>query len=156
MKAMSLPRWTTVDYNALSWHDATVYGLGLSQFDPSNGTANLALDIDFIVRWHRIQHRLEFDVAQAKLVFHGVFDLSMQLDYAVMSAGMSAFTLDGIERTAVTRRHGAPSFRWLLRVNWPSGRIEFEADGFTQEALTPPKRLASQTLPAADRIRPVI
>jgi len=47
----ALGPWTNEDYEALSWHDVHVYGFRLDSFDKRNGTADLILDIDYILRW---------------------------------------------------------------------------------------------------------
>jgi hypothetical protein len=77
----------------LSWHDCHFYGL-----DPRReyGTAELEFDIDFIVEWRcGTDRRGECRVAPATLIFHDIFRLEVELDYASpVTAGMSPFSID--------------------------------------------------------------
>jgi hypothetical protein len=123
--------WTTADFETLSWHDCSFYGFRLEERE--HGKAELEFDLDFIVEWlWREDRSCEFRVAPATLTFHNIFDLRLELDYARVSAGMTPFTIAGIERDRLTYPTGYSSFRWRLPVNWPSGLIAFESPGFTQ------------------------
>ena len=129
--------WTTTDFETLSWHDCHFYGFRL---DPrEHGTAELEFDIDFIVEWLcRTARQVEFRVAPATLIFHNIFRLQVELDYASpVLAGMSPFAIDGIEREVLSKPGGYSSFRWRLPVNWPSGVITFESPGFRQVLRRP-------------------
>jgi hypothetical protein len=142
--------WTTVDFEALSWHDCHVHGFSLAEGE--HGTAEVEFDIDFIIEWlHASGPRREFRVAPATLTFHEVFGLRMELDYAAVSAGMTPFTLAGIERERVRYATGHSSFRWRLPVNWPSGIITFESPGFTQVLRRAPILIDRQGLLSAER-----
>ena len=46
-------RWTNADFDALSWHDVSVYGLRIDRglFEQNDWHCELILDIDFIVAW---------------------------------------------------------------------------------------------------------
>src|SRR5262245_4509248 len=106
-------RWTTADFDELSWHDCSVYGFALRDFNSEHGTAELTFDIDFIVEW--LCHKdapAQLRVAPATLAFHDVFGLRFDLDYAAVSAGMTPFTLDRIEREVLSYPGGTSSFRW--------------------------------------------
>ena len=92
-------RWHTADFDALSWHDVHVHGFRI--VENGDGTAELQLDIDFILEWLSLEsgHGLfRFRIAQAMLQFHEVFGLRFALDYVACSAGMSAFAIEGITR----------------------------------------------------------
>jgi hypothetical protein len=144
--------WTTTDFETLSWHDCQFYGLRL---DPrrEHGTAELEFDIDFIVEWLcRTDRTAEFRVAPATLIFHDVFRLQVELDYASpVTAGMSPFAIAGIEREAFSTPWGHSSFRWRLPVNWPSGVITFESSGFTQVLRRPSILVDRQWLLSIER-----
>lgn len=124
-------RWSTDHFDALSWRDVRVHGFRL--IEGEHGTAELVLDIDFILeRSSAEDDRPRFRVAQAILQFHEVFGLRFVLDYAVCSAGMTAFSIADIEREALDSPGGRPSYRWRIEVNWPEGMLEFESPGFSQ------------------------
>jgi hypothetical protein len=144
-------KWTTTDFETLSWHDCHFYGLRL---DPrKQGTAELEFDIDFIVEWIcQTDRSIEFRVAPATLIFHNVFGLRVELDYASpVLAGMLPFAIDGIEREVLSRRSVHSSFRWRLPVNWPSGVITFESPGFSQVLRRPPILVDRQWLLSRER-----
>jgi hypothetical protein len=124
--------WTSDDFDALSWHDVHVHGFHLDEFKEDNGSADLVLDIDYILKWERSGENFLFTVCRAELRFHDVFGLKLELDYASSTAGMCAFSMSGIEREVVTSSHGRQSYRWRLPINWPKGSLEFQASGFTQ------------------------
>jgi hypothetical protein len=141
--------WTSADFDTLSWHDCSVYGFRLEQRPEheGHGTADLALDIDFIVEWLCHDDRtFQFRVAPATLTFHDVFGLRIELDYASVSAGMTPFTVAAIEREEFSHVTGHRSFRWRLPINWPSGVIAFEASGFTQVLRRAPILVDRQAL----------
>jgi hypothetical protein len=143
-------KWTTADFEALSWHDCHFYGFRLEERE--HGTAELEFDIDFIVEWLCHDDRpWEFRVAPATLVFHNIFDLRVELDYAAVGAGMTAFTIAGIERETLSFPNGHSSFRWRLPVNWPSGVMTFDSPGFTQILRRPPVLVNRQCLEPDER-----
>ena len=92
-----------------------------------------------------------FAVAQASLRFHEVSDLRFSLDYKAPIAGMCPFSLAGIERRVITYPTGAQSFEWELDINWPTGKIEFEAPGFTQLLVGPVHTQPGQSLAPGQR-----
>lgn len=123
-------RWYTADFDALSWHDVRVHGFRI--VEGAQGTAELVLDIDFILEWLPEDDGYRFRIAQAILQFHEVFGLRFMLDYVACSAGMTAFSIGSIEREVIGDDECAQSYRWRIDVNWPEGFIEFEAPGFSQ------------------------
>lgn len=128
-------RWHTADFEAMQWRDVHVHGFRI--LADERGTAELVLDIDFILEWIRgDDDRFRFRVAQAMLQFHEVFGLRFALDYLACSAGMSPFAIDRIER-APLREIGDDEddfgpWRWRIDMNWPEGFLEFESSGFSQ------------------------
>ena len=123
-------RWYTADFDALSWHDVRVHGFRI--VEGAQGTAELVLDIDFILEWLPEDDGYRFRIAQAILQFHEVFGLRFMLDYVACSAGMTAFSIESIEREVIGDDERAQSYRWRIDVNWPEGFLEFEAPGFSQ------------------------
>ena len=77
--------YTEAEFDQLSWHDCHVYGIQLrpGDTDANDWTSDFALDIDFIVEWvcQVAGGRAEFRVAPATLVFHGVSDLRIAVDW---------------------------------------------------------------------------
>jgi hypothetical protein len=144
--------WSTDDFDAMSWHDVHVHGLRIIENEGDDGSAELLLDIDYILEWIKSEEGFSFVVAQATLQFHKAFGLKLSVDYATPSAGMCAFSLAGIERELVTYPTGHTSFKWSMAINWPSGSIEFEAPGFTQRICGQPVRQSGQWLAPAQRI----
>jgi len=149
--------WTNDDFEEMSWHDVHVHGLRIIENDSDDGTAELVLDIDYILEWIRGDEGFDFVVAQATLQFHEVFGLKLAIDYATPTAGMCAFSLAGIQRERMTYPTGYTSFKWSMDINWPSGSIDFRASGFTQkihgrsvtqsrQSLTPAQRTAQGAL----------
>ena len=76
-------RHTEVDFDDLSWHDCSIWGIELRPGDPDVGdwTSDLSFDIDFIVEWvcasPVADGKVQFRVAPATLVFHGASDLTI-------------------------------------------------------------------------------
>ncbi|MEI2742895.1 MAG: hypothetical protein V9G63_10760 [Candidatus Competibacter sp.] len=142
----ALGPWTNEDYEALSWHDVHVYGFRLDSFDERNGTADLILDIDYILRWELKGEKYLFTVCQATLCFHQIFNLKFSLDYMTPTAGLCPFSLAGIEREGLEFPNGYKNYQWHLPFNWPEGTIEFEALEFTQALIGTPQVQDTQNL----------
>lgn len=130
----------------MSWHDVHVHGFRFEAFDEKEGSADLVLDIDYILKWDRSGDAFSFVVSQADLRFQKVFGFKFALDYASPTAGMSPFALDGIERESLEAPNGYRSYRWRLRINWPVGSMEFEAPGFIQHLRGVPHVQSGQWL----------
>src|SRR5262245_25833258 len=143
--------WSTEDYEAMCWHDVNVHGLRLDSFDERNGTADLILDIDYILQWHKSGDTFSFTVSPATLRFQQVFALKLELDYAQPEAGMCPFSIHEIEREMVEFPTGYRTYRWRISINWPKGRIEFQAPSFTQTLRGTPRVQAQQWLEPAKR-----
>ena len=154
-------RWHTADFDAMSWHDVHVHGFRIVEGE--HGTAELQLDIDFILEWIRNGGApLRFRVAQAMLQFHEVFGLRFALDYVACSAGMSAFAIGGITRESLRDveddqdgredRDDRGPWRWRIDVNWPEGFLAFEATGFSQWLVGEVVEQEAQSLQAVDRL----
>ncbi len=151
-------RWYTADFDALGWHDVGVHGFRI--VDGENGSAELQLDIDFILEIVDTgAGGLRFLVAQAMLQFHEVFGLRLALDYVACSAGTTPFSIGAIRRESLrppaddggeVDDHGP--WRWRIEVNWPEGFLEFEASGFTQWLVGDPREQDMPTLASSERL----
>ncbi len=131
--------WTADDFEAMSWHDVHIHGFCLDSFKKENGSADLVLDIDYILKWEKSGNTFLFTVCRADLRFHDVFGLKFSLDYATVTAGMWPFSVSGIEREVVKSPTGHQSYQWRLPINWPKGFLEFQAPGFTQVLTGAPR-----------------
>jgi hypothetical protein len=145
--------WLTEDYEEMSWHDVHVHGLRFENFVPDNGSCDIILDIDFILKWENAGQGFLFTVCPADLRFHDVFGLKLTLDYAEPIAGMCPFSLDRIDREEVTFPTGHKAYQWQLAINWPRGHIEFQAPGFTQTLTGSSHMSSSQSLTPEERRR---
>ena len=143
--------WHTEDFDSLSWHDVHVHGVRFDTFKDDNGSADLALDIDYILKWEKAGPGFQFTVCQADLRLHDVVDLKFNLDYATPKAGMCPFSIDGVEREVVSFPNGYQSYRWRIKINWPSGLLEFQAPGFTQTLIGTPHVQSHQALQPEQR-----
>jgi hypothetical protein len=154
---------TDADFERLSWHDCHLWRLEIRAGDPGvdDWTSDLALDIDFIVEWLcTTDGRAAFRVAPATLVFHGVTDLRIAIDWGDSGhrTALHEVSIDRIEREPVRdqkvyldRRY----HRWVIRLNWPrDGEIAFGAAGFTQTLRSDPVLVEEQRLSARERQRP--
>jgi len=135
----------------MSWHDVRVHGLQIFKNEEDTGTADIVFDIDYILEWRKDNGSFKFVVARTELTFHEASDLKLALDYVQNSAGMCAFSIDGIERESVTYPNGHNSYRWRMEVNWPSGFIEFLSPRFTQSVVGQHYVQGSQWLTPAQR-----
>jgi hypothetical protein len=148
-----LQRWNTANFEELGWHDCHIHGFRLANVNEDHGTADLEFDIDYILEWLCQGEATAFQcrIAPATLTFHDVFALRVELDYASPTAGMTPFSIDGIEREPVTYPTENTAFRWRLPINWPSGEITFQSRGFTQVLRREPVEHDAQFLPADRR-----
>ncbi len=150
------------DFEGLSWHDDTLYGLRFEIGDSFRGDwrADLVLDIDHIVAWVRGEAgQFRFRVAPATLVFHGVTDLKIAIDWGDSGdrTALQVASIAGITREPVPDQEGYPvreHYRWRIALNGPQGgEIAFGARGFTQTLRAEPVLLDQQRLPAGARRR---
>ncbi|HPO12823.1 MAG TPA: hypothetical protein PLI09_05215 [Candidatus Hydrogenedentes bacterium] len=128
---------TEADFQDLSWHDCTLWGLAIRAGDPEENdwTRQLVLDIDFIVEWLDKAGKLDFLVAPATLTFEEVNNLHVQVDFEEIEGvnTLNEISMDRIER----KKHGSqcigkPCYSWTIHLNGPKGLIRFDASGFTQ------------------------
>lgn len=139
--------WTDQDYDRLSWHDNHIHGLRVVEGE--HGVGELVIDIDFILEWlgADASGNFQFHIAPADLTFHEVSNLTVSLDYASLSAAMAPFSIDGIKKL-LDKRERYDATIWTIDINFPAGRISFEASGFTQtlrgHAITTDQQVLSQ------------
>ncbi len=153
-------RQDTKDFEGLSWHDDTLYGLGLEIGEPERNTwhSDLVLDIDHIVEWVcGAGGGCRFRVAPATLTFHDVTDLRIAAHWGDSGCrtALSPLSIDGIARERVEDQKiclDRPYYRWRIAFNWPKeAQITFGATGFTQTLRARPVLQDEQKLSGADR-----
>ena len=146
------------DFEQLSWHDCTIWGLELYPPDPDAGdwTCDLALDIDFIVEWLcgvGAPGRAQFRVAPATLRFHTVSDLRLAITWGSTAVLLHEMSIDHVAREPLPPASRESSgHRWRIALNWPqSGEITFTAVGFTQTLRALPIVTERQSLTRRQR-----
>ena len=146
------------DFEQLSWHDCTIWGLELYPPDPDAGdwTGDLALDIDFIVEWLcgvGGPGRAQFRVAPATLRFHTVSDLRLAIAWGSPGVLLHEMSIDHVVREPLPPASRESSGqRWRIALNWPqSGEITFTAVGFTQTLRALPIVTERQSLTRRQR-----
>src|SRR5438132_1137008 len=72
-----LGSWHTDDFDSMSWHDVHVHGFRFASYKPDEGTADLILDIDYILKWEQSGNGFLFTVCRADLTFHDTFLLNL-------------------------------------------------------------------------------
>lgn len=154
--------YTEADFDRLSWHDCHIWGVEFRAGDADEGdwTSELVLDLDYIVEWLcGTSGGGQFRVAPATLVFHGVTDPKINIDWghSGFQAALHPVSIGSVERELVRDQQvylDRPYYRWSIRLNWPeSGAIAFGAVGFTQTLRGEPVLTEKQSLPLSTRSR---
>jgi hypothetical protein len=154
--------YTEADFDRLSWHDCHIWAVELRAGDPDHGdwTSDLALDIDFIVEWQcGVGGGGQFRVAPAALVFHGVTDPKIDIDWgrSGFQVALHPVSIGTVEREEIQNQKvylDRPYYRWRIRLNWPNeSEIVFGAVGFTQTLRAEPVLTAKQCLSLSERVR---
>lgn len=135
-----------------SWHDNPIHGFKIIESD--HGSGNLELDIDYISEWLRGDDNFfNFKIAPATLVFEGITDLEIALDYKSCSAGITPPSIHEIVREQFSYQNGYSAYAWHIVINWPSNAyIKFKANSFTQTLRREPIIHNEQVLPAELRV----
>ena len=140
---------TEQDLDQLSWHDNHCHGFRIMA--GVHGAGQLILDLDYILEWRRAtESTFQFLIVPATLTFQQVTNLKIELDYAVATAAMSPFSMDGIRRTLEQRERNLAQV-WHIDINWREGEIRFEASGFEQRTTGEPVLSDAMYLEAKDR-----
>lgn len=148
------------DFERLSWHDDTLYGLRFEVGDPERNAwhSDLVLDLDHIVEWLCDEAGgARFRVAPATLTFHHVTDLKVAVDWgdSGCQTALHEVSIDALNREPVKDQKiclDRPYYRWRIALNWPKGgEIAFGASGFTQSLRAEPLLRDQQKLSPKDR-----
>jgi hypothetical protein len=153
--------FTESDFDRLSWHDCHIWAVELRVGDPDNEdwTSDLVLDIDFIVEWLcGVGGGGQFRVAPATLVFHGVTDPKIDIDWghSGFQTALHPVSIGQLERQRIQDQKvylDRPYYSWKICLNWPDrGLITFGAVGFTQTLRAEPILSENQRLSRSERI----
>ena len=154
--------YTEADFDCLSWHDCHIWGIELRAGDPDDGdwTSDLVLDIDFIVEWIcGAGGGGRFRVAPATLVFRGVTDPKIEIDWGPsgFQTSLHPASIGSVERKLIENQKvylDRPYYSWRIRLNWPDpSEIAFGAVGFTQTLRAEPVLTEKQCLSLSKRSR---
>ncbi len=151
--------YTEKDFQRLSWHDSYVYGIKFPNpdIDVADWRSDLVFDIDYIVEWILgVDRSFRFLVSPADLIFHGVTDLRLSIDWAdSFQTAVPEIWIDGIKRDRIRDQKiylDRPYYRWAIElVHPPGGEIAFGAVGFTQVLRAEPLLIDEQKLKPAQR-----
>ena len=126
--------YTEADFGRLSWHDCHIWGIELRAGDPDDGdwTSDLVLDIDFIVEWIcGTGGGGQFRVAPATLVFHGVTDPKIDIDWGRLGSQVSLHpaSIGDVEREPLRESEGVPRPP-LLQLEDPPELARLKRDRF--------------------------
>ena len=153
---------TESDFDRISWHDCHIWGIEFRAGDADEGdwTSELVLDLDYIVEWPcGTSTGGQFRVAPATLVFHGVTDPKINIDWGPSGFQISLhpISIGDVLREPVHPQKvylDRPYYSWRIRLNWPeSGEIAFGAVGFTQTLRGEPVLTERQSLSLRERSR---
>lgn len=124
---------TSDNFAKLSWHDNAIHAFRILEGDDNTG-GKLLLDIDYIAEWLQgPDNSFNFKIVPSDLLFYGVSDLAISIDYAAATAAVQPMTIHEIIREVVTYPNGYSSYSWKIDINWPpKGFISFQASSFTQ------------------------
>jgi hypothetical protein len=148
------------DFDRLSLHDCALWGVSWRVGDPGEGdwTSDLVLDLDYIAEWLcGVDDRAQFKVAPAQLVFHGVTDPQLALDWGQRGFQVAPYevTIDRIERTPVANQkifRERPYYEWRISFHSPvQGHVSFGAVDFTLTLLSEPVLTHKQRLSLGER-----
>ncbi len=150
---------TDLAFEDFCWHDDLIYGFSLRLGDPAANDWNseFVLDIDHIVEWVRGAEGMQFRVAPATLVFRGVSDLRIDIDWGMRGCQVAPWlpSIGQIEREAVQEQKiylDRPYFLWRIVLNSPAGAsVSFGAVDFEMTLRREPLLVHEQRLPASLR-----
>lgn len=135
--------WTEDDFDAMGWHDATLYAVG---FLPEK--YQLMLDIDYIFKWVEPDKGgtfYKFVVSPATLIFQNVHGLSVSI-----SEPFRPIQIQSIDRMSPKQPPNADytdrDKEWHWVIDLEIGTIELDSIGFTQIIRKTPVLNEAQSL----------
>ncbi len=126
----------------------------------SNYVSDLMLDIDYICEWICKEDKTcKFKVSPADLVFHGITDMKIDIDWG--DSGFQSCIEGGIPILEITREQiqnqkvhlDKPYYKWLIKLTFQAkdSFISFGATGFTQTLRKEPILINEQALTLKQR-----
>lgn len=153
---------TPPDFEECSWHDCHIWNIEFLVGDPDEGdwTSDLVFGIDYIVEWLcGTGGGVEFRIAPARLVFHGVTDPIIRLDWGSRGFQVAPhhLSINRIAREPVREQKvhlDRAYYHWTIELHPPMrGSIEFGAVDFSQVLLAEPVVSERQYLSLRERNR---
>jgi len=123
--------WTDKDFDELDFHDNIIYSIYFPEEEPT-----FKLRLDYILQWklNKKTNLYSFTVASAKLLFKGVYNLKLNLDFQ-NNVGISIFS---IVRENKRLSPNKTAYVWDYIIETDRGSISFESSGFILELLNDP------------------
>jgi len=151
---------TEADFEQMSWHDCHIWRVEFAVGNPDEGdwTSDLIIGLDFIVEWLcGVGGNTRFRIAPATLVFHGVTDPKIAIDWgdsghrvAIHEISIARILREPVQDQKVYLDR--PYYHWRIELNWPQGgEISFGAVGFSQTLLVQPVVCERQHLSLGER-----
>jgi hypothetical protein len=153
---------TEADFEQMSWHDCHIWRLEFQVGEPDEDdwTDDLVIGLDFITQWLCGADRTcSFMIAPASLVFHGVTDLRIAIEWgrSGFQTAIHHVAIDRISRELIHDQKvflDRPYYQWKIKLNWPKdGEISFGAVGYSQTLLAEPVISTKQHLSLKERSR---
>lgn len=149
MPALTSFVWTQHQFDEMSWHDNHVHAIRIEEGE--QGAGKLILDLDYILEWlNDAGGNYRFSILPVTLTFREVTNLRMSVDYATPTAALGPFSIHAIEHRTEQRERYAAQL-WKIVINWPSGEISFEAQGYEQRGVGTPSLTDKQCLRPQER-----
>ncbi|MCP3660583.1 MAG: hypothetical protein GY830_09845 [Bacteroidetes bacterium] len=133
--------WTNEDFDVMGWHDSIIYAI---RFPDTK--LEFILDIDYIFKWEKKKDSFMFWVSPCHLVFEGVLNLRMNLNFAD-EVGIDISSIHRGNKTLLTRN----LYNWEYHIETVHGDIKFESTGYKQHVLSQPTYSNSQCLYLPER-----
>ena len=153
---------TEADFEQMSWHDCHIWRLEFQVGEPDEDdwTDDLVIGLDFITEWRCGEDgTCSFMIAPASLVFHGVTDPRIGIDWgrSGFQTAIHHVSIDRITRELIHDQKvflDRPYYHWKIKLNWPEdGEISFGAVGYSQMLLAEPVISTKQHLSLKERSR---
>lgn len=131
----------------MGWHDSHIHVFAITLDDETN-RSELLLDIDYIFQWNKPvvpEIYYSFFLAPSTLVFHNLFDLTVDLK----SSRIVGVDLEIADLNLEESKEKADSKLWKIETQ--QGDMKFEATGFTQYVRQYPKHVRGQRLSLTER-----
>lgn len=145
---------TTKDYDNISWHDNVIHSISMID---ENWESDLILGIDYITKWIcSDDNTCQFMVAPAKLVFHNVESLELNIKKpGLQQQSYLGMIIDEIIKEKTLRKSDKLNL-WTFKFcdigdAKENFKLSFVSSGFTQTLLKEPILKDEQSLMSYER-----